>query len=291
MIVPVVAVCILAGTWLGHFGDLNPNGPLEYIWFGGAPGVGVEQGQRFFLPLWFLLGSCYACMSIVFLAFGQLIGDLFSRFSPLRAYSVEILGSLIGIGLFGLLSFVETSQVVWMAVGAVPLLLLADGNWLDYAVHALCAIVVGAVVFANSSAFLWSPYYKIQFEPLTRITDVATGKTVAFPQPVGYALTVNNDYHQMLLNLTRTSADEHPFFTNWRRSYDAPYTTQRDLPPGPILVVGAGTGNDVAAALRDTTAEVEAVDMNPLILKLGHDFHFEKPYQDSRVHVVVNDAQ
>ena len=68
-------------------------------------------------------------------------------------------------------------------------------------------------------------------------------------------LTVNNDYHQMMLDL-RPRGGEHAFLsgagvrstTRPTRAYDA----LAALPAGDVLVVGAGTGNDVAAALRRT---------------------------------------
>jgi len=50
-------------------------------------------------------------------------------------------------------------------------------------------------------------------------------------------------------------------------------------------------GNDVAAALRNGAGQVEAVEIDPLILKLGKELHFEHPYESPRVHVVLNDAR
>jgi len=50
-------------------------------------------------------------------------------------------------------------------------------------------------------------------------------------------------------------------------------------------------GNDVAAALRNGAERVEAVEIDPLILRLGRELHFEHPYQSPRVHVVLNDAR
>jgi SAM-dependent methyltransferase len=62
-------------------------------------------------------------------------------------------------------------------------------------------------------------------------------------------------------------------------------------PIGRVLIVGAGTGNDVAAALRAGAAEVDAVDIDPAIVSLGRRYHPEKPYADPRVHVIVDDAR
>ncbi len=58
-----------------------------------------------------------------------------------------------------------------------------------------------------------------------------------------------------------------------------------------VAVVGAGTGNDVAAALRAGAEHVEAIEIDPAILLAGKLGHPEKPYSDPRVHAVVNDAR
>ena len=48
--------------------------------------------------------------------------------------------------------------------------------------------------------------------------------------------------------------------------YEDDSTEQRDK----VLVVGSGTGNDVAAAVRNGAREVHAVEIDPAILKFGH---------------------
>src|SRR5205085_9790436 len=57
------------------------------------------------------------------------------------------------------------------------------------------------------------------------------------------------------------------------------------------LIVGAGTGNDVAAALRNGFADVVSVDIDPTIMNVGRALHPERPYSDPRTHPVVNDAR
>jgi hypothetical protein len=58
-----------------------------------------------------------------------------------------------------------------------------------------------------------------------------------------------------------------------------------------VLVLGAGTGNDVAAALRNGAGRVVAVEIDPLILQLGAQLHFEKPYDSARVQTILEDAR
>ena len=80
--------------------------------------------------------------------------------------------------------------------------------------------------------------------------------------------------------------------TRWskvRGYYDFPYKAHQALEN--VAVVGAGTGNDVAAALRSGARHVEAIEIDPAIQQIGKSDHPEKPYSDPRVHAVVNDAR
>jgi SAM-dependent methyltransferase len=106
-------------------------------------------------------------------------------------------------------------------------------------------------------------------------------------------LTVNNDYHQMMLDL-RSGSQQNAFIADWRQLYEAPYASYAELaplPPGRILIVGAGTGNDVAAALRKTARLVTAVEIDPAIAAIGRARHPERPYSDPRVTLVIDDAR
>jgi hypothetical protein len=56
-------------------------------------------------------------------------------------------------------------------------------------------------------------------------------------------------------------------------------------------VVGAGTGNDVQAALRNGYREVTSVDIDGRIIAIGQQLHPEHPYAQPGVHLVVDDAR
>jgi len=58
-----------------------------------------------------------------------------------------------------------------------------------------------------------------------------------------------------------------------------------------VLIVGAGTGNDTAAALRGGARHVDAVEIDPAIVNLGKLAHPNRPYTDPRVQVWVDDAR
>jgi hypothetical protein len=58
-----------------------------------------------------------------------------------------------------------------------------------------------------------------------------------------------------------------------------------------VLVLGAGTGNDVAGALRAGAQHIDAVEIDPQILALGKRFHPEHPYDSPRVVAYLTDAR
>jgi hypothetical protein len=58
-----------------------------------------------------------------------------------------------------------------------------------------------------------------------------------------------------------------------------------------MLVVGAGSGNDAAGALRNGVERVVAVEIDPGIIEYGRRLHPERPYEDPRCTVVNDDAR
>jgi hypothetical protein len=58
-----------------------------------------------------------------------------------------------------------------------------------------------------------------------------------------------------------------------------------------VLILGAGAGNDAAAALLSGAERVDAVEIDPVIARLGRELHPLKPYQDARVRLHVTDGR
>jgi SAM-dependent methyltransferase len=296
-LVPLLALIIVAGPLLGSFPHVNPTVSKEFLWLGTPTGVIRETASTGLLghwdirvPYWFLLLIVYLMNSGVFALFGEWLGRLFGTLPPLKAYTIEIAGSLIGILLFGMASFFHCPPTVWFILGFILVFsILADfKKILIWSVPIAVLSVIVATPFANQ--FFWSRYYKIHVSPIQEIKEIKTKDIVRFNRPIGHQLSVNNDYHQMILDLSPRS-DEHPFLKSWRITYDSPYYLGGAGPDGPILIVGAGTGNDVSAALRAGVRQIDAVEIDPMIVALGRDLHPEKPYSNSAVHVTVDDAR
>jgi len=219
---------------------------------------------------------CALCVH-VFLALGRKLGQLLDRFAPLTAYTLNIGGSLAGVLAFSLISFGGWPPTAWFAVGFGLLLGFLDNKRVGGLILAVTLLAIAAV----PGRALWSPYYRIDVTPM-RIDDSNPGSAV-----VGHNLNVNHDYHQRMLNLAEGSP-ETGFTAKARPYYNLIY---RFVRPQKVLVVGAGSGNDVAAALRHGATQVDAVEIDPLILKLGKQLHPERPYDSNRVRIFNDDAR
>src|SRR4030095_8855797 len=90
---------------------------------------------------------------------------------------------------------------------------------------------------------------------------------------------VNNIFHQSM-----APVEKKEYFYQW------PYAVFGDTFDD-VLILGAGTGTDVAAALRHGAKHVDAVEIDPIILRLGAAHHPDRPYADPRVRTINDDAR
>src|SRR5260370_14787061 len=71
-------------------------------------------------------------------------------------------------------------------------------------------------------------------------------------------------------------------------AYPLPYLLNRDAGGKPfedVLIIGAGSGNDVAASLAQGARHIDAVEIDPVIHELGRRDHPDRPYADPRVSI------
>ncbi len=241
----------------------------------------------------------FALAAVTFIPIGQLVGwYLETAGNGIRAYTVNVVASLTGIALYTALSFASQPPAVWYAVAAaLAIALFVRAPRALAAVAATFAVVIAVVAWPREPAkrIFWSPYQKLSLEPL-RIPSPAASRHPLPPgegEIVGYHLQTNNSWHQKIIDLSPRFVAAHPqLFTIVPvelNAYNLPY---RFAPaPRRILILGAGMGNDVAAALRNGAQQVTAVEIDPLIVKIGRAMHPEHPYDSPRVTLIVDDAR
>jgi Spermine/spermidine synthase domain len=196
-----------------------------------------------------------------------------------------VLGSLMGILLYTLICFFDQPPAIWFLVAGLLFALVFTAQRKAMLVFFGSCLLVAAALTVwvdKTTSVYWSPYQKLALRPVWRNNEV-----------VAYLLNTNDSFYQQILDLSPGFLARHKDLlagedASWD-PYNLPY---RFLPsPRSVLVLGAGMGNDVAAALRNTTAPVTAVEIDPLILKLGQALHFERPYQSPRVRIINDDAR
>jgi len=216
------------------------------------------------LPSWVTLPVVFLAVATVMMTIGEGVARTFVRFRPLEAYRLDILGSLAGIAAFSVLSFVDAKPLVWGVVVALLLALLYGKRIGVVQIVALLSLVGMLAGESLASADLWSPYYRIS----------------VVRHHANYIIDANGVPHQIIQPETSRS----PF-------YFLPYEQAPANRLSNVLVIGAGTGNDVATALAEGAKHVDAVEIDPEIYQLGVRLNPSHPYQNPRVSVYINDGR
>lgn len=231
--------------------------------------------------------------------FGQTLGALMNAHPrPIAAYSLNLVGSLAGTWGFFALSAAILGPTEWVAAAialTLPFPLLSARGRLGIAVRvALLAAPIAIVLVADllgkspGKMTVWSPYQKLEVTPI--FLPPAPARKGKLGETAGLLVRINNTLYQAALNLSREFRAKRPDIYQGRESlYDIPYRAVAR--PERVLVVGAGTGNDVAAALRGGAQAVDAVEIDPEILMLGLALHPERPYASPRVRAFAEDAR
>lgn len=227
-------------------------------------------GAYTFLAFIFLLNA--AC----FVPLGQLTGRLMARCQKLSAYNWNLVGSLCGIVAFALLCMMWTPPIVWLVPVTIMVLMFLRGqagNLTTSALSALAVIVAFSSNCTHDSVNIYSPYQMISVNYERRAT----------------LLVCNNTWFQAMLDLRPARLKQTKSWRSFEEYYGLPYLFKSA--PEDVLIVGSGSGNDVASALRHGAKHVDAVEIDPAIVTVGRDLHPENPYGDPRVHVIVDDAR
>jgi SAM-dependent methyltransferase len=290
---------------LGNFLDVGHQEAPQEVFFGTE--YHVQDVARFPIPIEAVLAVFFVLITLALVGPGQELGRALTRVpNRVLAYTVNILGSLAGIVLFALFSRLQLGPFWWflpVALGLGYFLLprslasrpLMVGQGLLLALLLLaCALQAGTqlkwrgnwvpgwlVAAAESTGakgldaeggrkeFLWSPYYRIDYEG-----------------PPNRLIAVNLIGHQKMV-----SRDEEG---NPAYAYPLPHLLNRDTGGKPfedVLIIGAGSGNDVSRALQWGARHVDAVEIDPVIQALGKRDHPDRPYDDPRVTVHLDDGR
>mgnify|MGYP000228649468 CR=1 FL=1 len=223
-------------------------------------------------PAWVTLPLVFIVISITMTGFGEITGRAFREFKALDAYRWDIIGSILGTLSFTLIAFLRAPSWIWPLVTLVALVLLY-GPLLPWSSRIAMVVVIGILVAESlMPGVSWSPYYKVH----TSIENAGTINEFTHIQ-------VNGVPHQNVMDVKQRLLAE--------PVYGRPYERAVNNPLNNVLVVGAGTGTDVALALSHGAKHVDAVEIDPRIQQIGQQVNPNKPYDDPRVSVHINDGR
>lgn len=229
--------------------------------------TGVEPSGP---PTWVMLPIIFVIVAACVLGPAQLVGRSFRELPALEAYRLDLLGSLVGIATFTGFALLGAPPLVWgLVLVTLFITLLGTVRVVTFSCALLIALFVADL---PSDRVTWSPYYRI----VNKEIEFESGE-------IGLDVHVNGIPHQVARGSAGRLRDD-PL-------YGVPYQRLAGGSLGRVLVVGAGTGNDVAVALSKGAAHVDAVEIDPKILDLGRSRHPDRPYQDPRVTTHVDDGR
>ncbi len=181
-------------------GLMNMGFPDPSISLWGAD-VRVASFGQFCLATLVVVGLFWL-VTLVFLLMAIPVGWWFGQLPPLRAYTWDLLGSLLGVLAFTAVAALHLPPAVWFGLGSLPLAWVSRRWWAVFG--------IGVVLLAGwaSHGAWFSPYNRIDLSTDDFFTEGGgTPNPVACPE---YKLSVNRDFHQHLLDLSTAAVSQEP---------------------------------------------------------------------------------
>jgi SAM-dependent methyltransferase len=229
-------------------------------------------------PVWVILPIIFVAVAVVLAGPAELVGRCFAELPRLTAYRFDLIGSLVGIVSFTALSFLGAPPIWWGAIVTLGFLGLLVPQRKTTAAALSAALVLTPMLIMLGVLFhestrpenSWSPYYKVQT------------KDSEFQGVPLLTITVNGVPHQQAIPAASR--------LQWEPQYGMPYERAKATPDN-VLIIGAGSGTDVAIALSKGAKHVDAVEIDPRIRDIGRERNPDHSYQDPRVSSYIDDGR
>ncbi len=267
---PVALAVMVLAVFLLRSAEVVFNGPGgEWLWsYYYSDNTSFEPA--FHLGIISTLTALYLMVVGVFVFLGQKIAWCMGEFEALDSYGLTIAGSFLGILIFGIMTFIggvfNTPALWFFIIFFISLWLLRKGSRLFLEIAFACALAAIVFVYLADQGNLWSPYYSIQTYPNGNLST---------------KIYVNRFLHQEIINFANFKFGQEKFLF--------PYYFKNH--PENILILGSGSGNDVAIANLTGAKSIDALEIDPAIAQLGKTANPQRPYQDPRVHLFIDDAR
>ncbi len=262
-VLAALAILAIYTFWRGLAIDVGHQASPQEIFFGTEyrnPDV-----AQFTVPIELIVAVFFVLIALMFVGLGQVLGRAFDAYPKrVMGYTLNIGGSLVGIAGFSLISLIQAPPAVWFFISCagIAYLLRQVGGLTWFRGLALVSLLVAVTLPAAYRArhghkTFWSPYYAVDFDA------------------PNLGMDVNNIGHQRMV----------PFDAGGS-SYSLIHLLQRGAGGAPfqnVLIIGAGSGNDINHALRYGVGRIDAVEIDPVIQSIGISSNPDRPYDDPRV--------
>lgn len=230
------------------------------------------------LPLFPAAATAFVFGALPFVALGQILAQSMDRHPRLVAYGWDIAGSLVGTLAFTLTSFLGVPPWVWPPILTLLWAVYVIDGWQRRAVW--MAAGASFLGFADTAyEWQWSPYYLIQYQK----------------EAGGLRMWSNSNFLQYAVDFgsadpwQRENADS--LLAKWGRLYEVYRDHNEGRAPRRVLVLGAGTGNDVHVARHNGAQSIVAVEIDATVLDVGRRASPVQPYSLEDVVTHVDDAR
>ncbi len=275
----VVAAVICFAPILGYVHVIFID-PLEFytigVWNLNNPVSTLLKGFSVLVGVFVLVVALFASL-------GEKLGQCFNDVDTLTGYTVNVGFSLIGGLFYAALTWMQTGPLVWMVFAAVLLLPFFWKSKASWPAFALLILVPWLLI---PKGIVWSPYYRIDIVP------VSVNSSNGSQYLIGHNVNVNHDAILSAFDGRQQFADSlpHDVEQHLLDYYNVPYRIFPDRFHN-VMVLGAGAGNDVAAAVRYGATSVDAVEIDPAIANIGREIHPEQPYESPKVKLHITDGR
>ena len=269
-VIIALAMFVIYHFWHGLAVDVGHQASPQEVFFG-TENRFISDVAQFIVPIELIVAVFFTLIALMFVGLGQVLGRAFDAYpNRVLGYSLNISGGLIGILAFSPLSFAQAPPVIWFLISCagIAYLLYQDKalSWLRTLALAILLTIIAVPpdwLYSNHET-RWSPYYVV-------------GRTMTGD------VTVNNVAHQSLLPFETSGAIYSLIHLLNRHSGGSPLQD--------VLIIGAGSGNDIAHALHFGVKRIDAVEIDPVIRDIGIRYHPDQPYEDTRVISHLDDGR
>lgn len=256
------------------------------VYFTATPKHGGSATSYWLFGVWFL------SIVAIFAFISQWTAKLFKKFKPLTAYTLDISGSCVGIASFMLVSWLQVPAYLWFLF-VLPLFIGAMSiSWKWRFIPVVPFVLVMILAHSQDGKLASNPKYdpakvpggkfEVTWSPYQKIEYIRDDRN----RPAARGIYANGISHQVMFEESGIRSRRYYY----RQPHD--YRKRQKRPPyEDVLIIGAGSGNDVSAAVMYGAKHIDAVEIDPVLAELGKKYHPYHPYDKPQVELTVNDGR